>query len=283
MRTLCDPFPFSPQLLGAQHEPPIRSGCQIIIVSPPCIILIFLSLLHQTRESHLLLSVKHLVLSGLSRIVWAETLRKAFGQPLCSSCQRSGPWGAGEGSPSSPRLLSCFSQDGTGLDGTTSLSHRKFSGSDETAVLGKGKKHSPTSPACTGSGVSGSPCRKGRWVRVVRGDRGRPCPSYLYAPAPQPLLGPLSSPEMAFSSPLPPGQQWSSSKTQIKGPHLQEALSGVPGRLLFPAHSRLGPKIPRVFLVPVAKCLVKTQAQCKSQVQVGESTRRQVEWPRASL
>lgn len=183
MRTLCDPFPFSPQLLGAQHEPPIRSGCQIIIISPPCIILIFLSLLYQTRESHLLLSIKHLVLSGLSRIVWAETLRKALGQPHCSRCQRSGPWGADEGSPSSPRLLSCFSQDRTGLDGTASLSHRKFSGSDETAVLGKGKKHSPTSPACTGSGVSGSPCRKGRQVRVVTGGpKEDPAPAAFMPP-----------------------------------------------------------------------------------------------------
>lgn len=91
-----------------------------------------------------------------------------------------------------------------------------------------------------------------------------------------PLLGPLSLPKMAFSSPLPPGQRWSSSKTQVKGPHLQEALSGVPGRLQFPAHSLLGPEIPRVFLVSAAKRLVQTRAQCKSQVQVGEGIRRQV-------
>lgn len=89
-----------------------------------------------------------------------------------------GAAGSWWGAPPSPRPLSCFSQDRTGLDGTVSLSHRKFSGSDETAVLDKGKKHSPPSPPCTGSGASGSPYRKGRETAQGggEGDRGRACP-----------------------------------------------------------------------------------------------------------
>jgi len=70
---------------------------------------------------------------------------------------RSGLEASGEkGLGGAARLLSCFSQDRTGLDGTASLPHRKVSGSDEAAVSDKGKKHSPTSPVCMGSGVSGS-------------------------------------------------------------------------------------------------------------------------------
>lgn len=100
----------------------------------------------------------------------------------------TGAAGSWWGPPPSPRPLSCFSQDRTGLDGTVSLSHRKFSGSDETAVLDKGKKHSPPSPPCMGSGASGSPYRKGREMGQGggEGDRGRACPRCLYTPAPWP-------------------------------------------------------------------------------------------------
>lgn len=131
----------------------------------------------------------------------------------------------------SPWLLSCFSQDRTGLNGIASISQRKFSGPDETAVLDTGKKHSPRSPTRMGSGGSGSPCRKrevegpGRW-------RGTACHGCRPTSA-----WPISLPGMAFSLPPLPGQQLSSAKTQLEGLHLQEALCDVLGRQQFPAHS----------------------------------------------
>lgn len=104
------------------------------------------------------------------------------------------------------------------------------------------------------------PARKrGRRVRVVDTAAFMPL---LHSP----LLGPLSLPKMAFSSPLPPGQQWSSSKTQVKGPHLQEALSGVPGRLQFPAHLALRSQGSSLSLQPSAWYRPRPSAKVKSKL-----------------
>lgn len=90
--------------------------------------------------------------------------------------------GCWQGSHPSPWLPSRFSQDRTGLNGIASTSHRKSSGPDEIAVLDKGKRHSPRSPTCMGSGGSGSPCidREEKGLGRWRGGKAEPT-----APAPR--------------------------------------------------------------------------------------------------
>lgn len=64
----------------------------------------------------------------------------------------------------------------------------------------------------------------GRGVRTAeRGTEAKAATAAFIPGYHSPLLRLPSLPPMAFSSPCPPGQQLSTSKTQVKGPHLQKA------------------------------------------------------------
>lgn len=77
----------------------------------------------------------------------------------------------------------------------------------------------------------------GRGVRTTaRGTEAKAATAAFVPRYHGPSLRPLSLPPMAVSSLCPPGQRLSTSKTQVKGPHLQKA-SNVPGRSQFPAQS----------------------------------------------